>query len=189
MPDNNKAPVNYSTSHEEDEIDLGELLGILVDGKWLIILVTLAVFFLGIAKAFLDRPVYKTDAMLQVNERSQTMAGLEPLSDLMNTNMPVMAEIELIKSRMVLGEAIQNLDLDIIAEPKYFPLVGEAIARRFQLRNQDNAVSDPLFWRSQNAWGGEAIQVDTYTVPLNWKDKALILQAGQQGHFQLIVKF
>jgi len=46
--------------------------------------------------------------------------------------MPVMAEIELIKSRMILGKAIHNLDLDIIARPKYFPFVGEAISRMFE---------------------------------------------------------
>lgn len=182
---NTKAIDSYHSELGEDEIDIGELLGVLVDGKWMIAIVTMVILALGIAKAFLDSPVYKTDAMLQVNETSQTMTGLEPL-DMLSSSMPVMAEIELIKSRMILGEAVKNLDLEIIAKPKYFPIIGEAIARQFQQRNQDNAVSSPLFGQSQYAWGGEAIQVETFIVPAGWEDEELILLAGQQGSFQLL---
>ena len=184
--ENNKAPINYLQNQDDDEIDLGELLGILIDGKWLIILVTLISFAFGIAKAFLGNPVYKTDAMLQVNETSQTLTGLDPFTDLMDNKMPVMAEIEVIKSRMILGEAVTNLDLDIVAKPKYFPIIGNAIARRFEQRNQDNVVSKPLFEQSLYAWGGETIQVETLTIPVSWEDKELILVAGTKGRFQLI---
>ena len=175
----------YHPKQGEDEIDIGELFGVLIDGKWIITIVTMFMLLLGVAKALLDNPIYKTDAMLQVNETSQTMTGLEPL-DILNSNIPVMAEIELIKSRMILGEAVKNLDLEIIAKPKYFPLIGEAIARRFQHLNQDNAVSSPLFGQSQYAWGGEAIQVDTFIIPAGWEDEELILLAGEQGAFQLL---
>jgi tyrosine-protein kinase Etk/Wzc len=182
--ENNKAPINYAQNQDDGEIGLGELLGILIDGKWLIILVTLTVLFFGVAKAFLDSPVYKADVMLQINEKSQTLAGLDPLN-LLDNKMPVMAEIEVIESRMILGEAVANLDLDIIAKPKYFPVIGEAIARRFQQSNQENVVSEPLFGQFHYAWGGEAIQIETLTIPANWENKELILVAGAQGHFQL----
>ncbi|SFD91355.1 polysaccharide biosynthesis tyrosine autokinase [Nitrosomonas sp. Nm166] len=182
-----KDPVNYYLANpENDEIDLGELLGILIDGKWLVIVVTVIVFSIGIAKAFLDTPIYKVDALLQVNEKPKTMAGLEPLNDILKSNMPVMAEIELIKSRMVLGEAVKNLGLEIIARPRYFPLVGETIVRRFDQKNQDNAISSPLFGQPHFAWGGEAIQVSTFTVPDNLKDKELTLLTENEGQFQIL---
>jgi tyrosine-protein kinase Etk/Wzc len=181
-----RTPVIYAPSQDNDEINLGELLGILIDGKWLIILVTLIISFLGVTKASLDRPVYKADGILQVNEQSQTLAGLDPLSDLLENKMPIMAEIEVVNSRMILGEAVANLDLDIIAEPKYFPVIGEAFARRFQQRNQDNVVSGPLFGQTHYAWGGEAIQVEALTIPAEWENEELILVAGTQGRFRLI---
>ena len=185
--DNLKEPVHTITNQEDDSIDLGELLGLLMDGKWLVILVTFTVFAMGIAKAFLDTPVYKVDVMLQIQEKSRPMAGLEPLTDILGSKIPVMAEVELIQSRFVLGKTIKNLDLDIIARPNYFPLVGETIARRFQHRNQDNAVSSPLFWQDKYAWGGEAIHVSTLTVPDDLKDKEFILLAGHGGQFQIIL--
>ena len=182
---NTKALGNYQLNQEEVDIDLVEWLNILKDGKWLVIFVTLAVLFLGIAKAFLDKPVYKADVILQINEKTRTLAGIEPLIDLFKSTMPVLAEIELIKSRMVLGETIKNLDLDIIAKPKYFPLVGEAIARQYQLRNHDNSIFNPIVGLSHYAWGGESIKVDTLTVPENLKDEELILLTGEQDHFQI----
>lgn len=184
--DNTKALDDYSSGPYEDEINLDELLGILVDGKWLIILITLIFLFAGISKTIIDKPVYKADVLLQINETSQKLAGLDSLSDFLNTKLPVMAEIELIKSRMVLGAAVRNLNLDIIAKPKYFPLIGEPIARRFNRHNLDNAVSSPLFSHPHYAWGGEAIRVDSLGVPADWEDKELILMAGKQGHYQLI---
>lgn len=180
-----QAPINYSPVQNDDEIDLGEMLGILIDGKWLIILATLVSLFFGLAKAFLDDPVYKADAMLQVNEKSQTLAGLNPFTDLLENKTPVMAEIEVIKSRMILGKAVENLDLDIIAEPKYFPVIGKAIARRFERRNHDNAVSKPLFGQFQYAWGGEVVQIERLTVPVDWENEELVLVAGKQGRYQL----
>ena len=79
--DNTKDPANYSPSQEDDSIDLGELLSMLVDSKWLVMAITFAVFSMGVIKAIIDTPIYKVDVMLQVNEKSQTMMGMEPLSD------------------------------------------------------------------------------------------------------------
>lgn len=173
------------SDNEEDVINLGELLSLVMDGKWLILTITLTVFLMGIGKAYIDTPIYKVDSMLQVNEKSQSMVGMEPLTDMFGTKLPVMAEIELIKSRKVLGAAINNLSLEVIAKPKFFPLVGEAIARRFKRHNQDNVVSSPFFGQDEYAWGGEEIQVGTLTVPDTLRDEELILVAGDQGHFEL----
>lgn len=186
--DKQETSVKYSSSQDEyeDEIDLGELLVTVTDGKWIIVFFVLAALFLGAAKAYLEKPVFSSDVLLQVNEKSKSLSGMEAVSDLLATEIPVMAEIELIKSRMILGKAIHNLDLDIVARPKYFPLVGEAIARIFELRNKDKVISSPWFWRTQNAWGGEDIRVETFTVPMHLQGKELTLLAGRQGHFQLM---
>ena len=85
---------------------------------------------------------------------------------------------------MILGAAVKNLNLEIIAKPKYFPVIGEAIARRFQQHNEGDEVSSALFGQTKYAWGGESIRVDTFTVPSNWLGEKFILIAGKQGHFQ-----
>jgi len=184
--DNKKATVNYLPSQDDDEIDLGELLATLVDNKWLIAFITVVILILGTAKALIDTPVYKTDAMLQVEKNSPSLGALEPVAALMGDEVEALTEIELIKSRLILGAVVKNLNQEIIAKPKFFPVIGGAIARRFQQHNEGNEVSSALFGQSSYAWGGEAIHVDTFTVPPNWLGEKLILIAGEQGHFRLM---
>ncbi|MGZ8189874.1 MAG: polysaccharide biosynthesis tyrosine autokinase [Methylococcaceae bacterium] len=185
--DNNKAPVNFFQRQDDNEINLGEFIAPIVDNKWLIAFTTVLVLMIGIAKAFLDKPIYKTDAMLQVEEHSQSLSpALESIGALLESKAPVKAEIEIIKSRMILGEAGKNLNLEIIARPRYFPFIGEAFARQFQKHNNAQEVSSPLFGQMLYAWGGESIQVDTFTVPSSWLGKEFILLAGKHGKFRLL---
>jgi len=177
-------PGNYQANQEDDEFDLGELIATIVDGKYLIASITLVFLTLGVAKALIDAPIYKADAMLQVEEKLNSLQALASVSSLVGGQEPASAEIEIIKSRKVLGEAVRNLNLDIIAKPKYFPTIGAAIARRFQ--KQNITVSAPLFGLDQYAWGGEAIRIDTFSTPESWVNKELILIAGEQGHFTLV---
>ena len=43
---------------------------------------------------------------------------------------PVNAEMEILRSRSVIGDVVDNLKLDISAYPEYMPYIGEALARR-----------------------------------------------------------
>ncbi len=175
---------DYLRNEQEDEINLGELFGILLEGKWLILVVTLCALGLGVAKVLIDSPVYQADGLLQIKENSKTMPGLA-LTGFLDNDTPVMAEIELLKSRMILGKVIENLHLDIKVSPSYFPLVGAAVARYFVGQNT-GVLASPLFDLWQYAWGGEVIQVDTFIVPTHLEDKTFILQAGEAGAFKLL---
>ncbi len=188
-------PANYTKTHidslndiDGDEINLSELIDALIDHKWLIITITFITLSLGVIKIFLETPVYAADGLLLIKESSGRMVGLDALTGQTDTesSVSIETEIELINSRFILGEAVNNLNLDIIAKPKYFPVIGEAIAGRFPKRHQNDVISSPLFGQSHYAWGGEAIQVDTFTVPPDLEDKEFILQAGKYGQFKLI---
>jgi len=69
---------------------------------------------------------------MQVEEKTKTLIGMKQLEDVFQSNLPVLAEVELIKSRKVLGQAIKNLKLDIEVKPDYFPIIGELFSERFQ---------------------------------------------------------
>ena len=189
--DNSNHAVDYFSNEKDNKIDLSEILATLAENKRFIALITAVVLAIGITKAFTDSPVYKTDVILQVEAQSKTVKALEQEDSILKSEIPVMAEIELINSRMVLWEAIRNLGLDIIAKPNYFPIIGKAFARRFEQHNseqhiREEEISSALFGLTQYAWGGESIRVDTFTVPSHWRDQAFILIAGKQGHFRLM---
>ncbi|WP_240141406.1 polysaccharide biosynthesis tyrosine autokinase [Nitrosomonas sp. HPC101] len=179
--------MDQPSDQANDEIDLGELLDTLADNKKLILVITFVACIIGAAIAFLSQPIYRADSLLQISESSQSMVEqLDSLSSFFETKTPVQTEIELIKSRMILGQTIRNLHLDIIAAPKFLPLIGHIVARQLQRFNEDDTLSSPMPGFSHYAWGGEAIQVDTLEVPDSWKNKEIVLQATDGNRFKLI---
>lgn len=189
VTNNTQNTVNDSSNQEDDEINLAELLGTLLDSKWLIISVTTTVLLIGVAKALVDTPIYKTDAMLHIQEKSKSslLDGMSELSALGGEGgkKPILAEIELIKSRLTLGKAVNTLNLNIIAQPKYFPLLGAAMARRFKSTNTQ-PFAEPLLGKDQYAWGGEDIRVDNFSVPSSWEGEELTVVADKKGYYQLL---
>ncbi|MBT9099531.1 polysaccharide biosynthesis tyrosine autokinase [Methylovulum psychrotolerans] len=186
LSDINASQGNCQSDQDDDDIDLGGLIATILDGKYIIAFVSLFFLLAGVAKALLDTPIYKADGMLQIEEKANTLNALESVTPLLESKMPALTEIEIIKSRKVLGQAVKNLNLEIIAKPTYFPIIGEAFARHFQKQAVDNQVAVPLFGKDQYAWGGEMIRVDTFSIPETWIGKEFTLQAGIQGHFTLL---
>lgn len=121
---------NKATPNNSDEIDLGKLFGILVDSRWNIIVITLLFTFIGITYALLATPIYKADALIQVEQKSTGMPALGgDMADLFSSESTATTEIEIIKSRMVLGETVDKLNLTIVATPNYMPVIGKGLAR------------------------------------------------------------
>nr|WP_201355681.1 polysaccharide biosynthesis tyrosine autokinase [Aeromonas hydrophila] len=119
-----------SAAVENDEIDLGRLLGYLIDGRWWIVTITALFMVLGVAYALLATPVFKANALLQVEKKASGAALLGDMADVLGGEQPdAAAEIELLTSRMVLGRTVQELHLDTVVTPDFFPLIGRGMSR------------------------------------------------------------
>ena len=168
--------------YTEDEIDLGDLIAVVLQAKWLIIAIKLAAFFLGGAYAVLSTPIYQADGLLQVEDQKSGLGSLDISELLLEGDASVTAEIQLLKSRLVLGNAVDNLRLDIKAEPNYFPIFGRAIARR---QNPRDGVAGAWLGMGGFAWGGERIRVDRLDEPEELFGATLTLVAGKAGAYKL----
>ena len=73
---------------ENDEIDLGRLLGYLIDGRWWIITITALFMILGLAYALMATPVYKANALLQVEKKANASALLGNMADMLGDDQP-----------------------------------------------------------------------------------------------------
>ncbi|HBP9215882.1 TPA: polysaccharide biosynthesis tyrosine autokinase, partial [Escherichia coli] len=114
---------------EAEEIDLGRLIGELIDHRKLIIAVTSCVTFIALFYAILATPIYQSNALIQV-EQKQGNAILSSLTQILPDAQPQSApEIALLKSRMILGKTVDDLNLQTQVEPKHFPIIGDGIAR------------------------------------------------------------
>jgi tyrosine-protein kinase Etk/Wzc len=85
---------------------------------------------MGIAYALLATPVFKANALLQVEKKTSGTALLGDMADVLGGEQAdAAAEIELLTSRMVLGRTVQELHLDTVVTPDFFPLVGRGVSR------------------------------------------------------------
>jgi tyrosine-protein kinase Etk/Wzc len=131
--------------------------------RWLIVAVTMACTLVALAYALVAPPVYEANMLLHVEEEQPNASKniLNDVSSLFETKKAAIAEMELLRSRLVVAPAIDTLRLYIHARPRYFPLGGEWIAQR-----QGSQLSVPgLFGRGGYVWGGEKIDVAAFDVP------------------------
>ncbi|BCG07546.1 MULTISPECIES: polysaccharide biosynthesis tyrosine autokinase [Buttiauxella] len=116
-------------TNSNDQIDLYELLGALLDNKWKIVIITAVFTLVSIAYALLATPIYSASALVQVEQNAASNV-LSKLTDMMPGSKPEsQTEISLLQSRMVLGEAVDELALDTVVQEKHFPVVGKGLAR------------------------------------------------------------
>ena len=171
-------------NYADDEIDLLALLGALLDRRWTIISITAVAAVLSIVYALIATPIYQAGSMLQVEEKSASLPGLAELSEAFMSESSTDAEIEIIKSRSVIGEAVDNLNLQILAEPRLAPLVGDFATRRFVLTNEQQ-FGTPWAGLSGYAWGGERILVDRFDLPDNLLGELFTLIANGNKAYTL----
>lgn len=120
---------NKSLSKDADEIDLGRLIGELIDHRKLIISITALFTLIALIYALFATPVYQADSLIQV-EQKQGNAILSNLSQMIPGSQPSSApEITLLQSRMILGKTVTDLNLQAKATQDYFPVFGRGWAR------------------------------------------------------------
>lgn len=172
----------YETKEEKD-IDLAHLFDTFINNRLLIIAITGFFAALGIAYALLATPVYMASAMIQIEPKN----GLPSLSDVVSATpavSPAQTEISLLKSRSVVGGAVEGLNLDINIQPHYFPLIGGFMARRFEPTEEGELGWYPAGFGSY-AWGGEQLKITQLNVPDKMHSEELTLEAQENNSFIL----
>lgn len=114
---------------DDDEMDLGKLIGELIDHRKLIITITSFCTLISLVYAIFATPIYQANSLIQV-EQKQGNAILSNLSQMLPDSQPQSApEISLIQSRMILGKTVDDLNLQIMIKQNYFPIFGQGFAR------------------------------------------------------------
>lgn len=181
----------YTDFAAGEELSLSDYLQAIATNWRLIATVTLAVTLLGSAYAFLARPVYKADAIIQVEETPNAGNGaaedprqqIEPLSRMFATKATTAAQIELLKSRLVTEGTVRDLHLDLAAQPHTPPIVGDLLTA---LTTGKFGFTIPAFMDLGGfAWGNETIDVSRMEMPSALFGKTFTLTAGEGGTFTL----
>lgn len=177
---NNIPTAGIPSAPEDGEINLGHILDSLYDGRRLILAVTAVVTLLGSIYAFMAKPVYEANILIQVEDASSAGNLLSQASPLLEGKTAATAEIEIIRSRMVVSRAVDNLRLFIQAQPLQIPLLGGWVARRA------SSLSEPGFLGMGGyVWGTEKIHVSLFNVPDAFTGQTFTVTQGQGSAFTL----
>ncbi|EPB0481138.1 polysaccharide biosynthesis tyrosine autokinase [Providencia sp. R1] len=157
-----------TSSAASDEIDLLALFKILKSSYLKIGFFTLFFIVIGAAYSFLATPIYQANATLQYDKMSQ-VSLLDQMSDVMpfaNNNSQADSEIEVIKSRMVLGKTVADLNLDTHTAPAGFfdRLWGDKASVAISLYSvPEHLIGEPaiLTYLGENRY---ALHIDNQTV-------------------------
>ena len=150
------APTHGGHTAAQPEPTFRDYLVTLAEGRWLIALSVLVAIVAGTAYIALAPPTYRSDIVAQVEDKSPGAGGtLDQLSLMMGGKTPAETEIEIIRSRYLVGAVVDQLALDVLARPRTFPLVGAAAYRR----HAGEALASPWPGLSRFAWGGERLTV------------------------------
>ncbi|MCL5498615.1 tyrosine-protein kinase Etk/Wzc [Phytobacter palmae] len=139
-----------------DEIDVGRLIGTVVEARWWVLGITGLFAVAAIIYCLFATPIYSADALVQIEQNTGNSLVQDIGSALANKPPASEAEIQLIQSRLVLGKTVDDLNLDIAVTKNTFPVFG--------------AGWDRLMGR-QN----DTVKVTTFTLPKEMKDQVFTL--------------
>lgn len=114
-------------------------------------------------------PVYESSMLFHVEEDSPAAQRnmVSDLSTAFDKKAAPLAEIELLRSRLVVGTAVDQLQLAVASQPRYFPLLG-ALSARYGGRAAAAVVGGYV-------WGRQAVQPVRFEVPDAWLGEPLRL--------------
>jgi tyrosine-protein kinase Etk/Wzc len=173
--------VGQQSDDDADAINLASFLDLLLDNRWLIAGVVSLTTMLGAAYAFISTPIYQANILVQVEDGSAASHNiLGDLAGAFDVKSAATAEIEILRSRLVVTRAVENVQLDLDVQPKYFPIIGHWIARH------NNTLSVPgLFGFGGYVWGTEAVKIGKLDLPRELEGEQFELIVGVGDKFVL----
>ncbi|MDR5754855.1 MULTISPECIES: polysaccharide biosynthesis tyrosine autokinase [unclassified Caballeronia] len=177
--------ISRTTGERNDESSPRDSLRVIADNWRLIAITSVAAITLAAVYAVFAPPVYRADALIQVEQSTPDASdSLGALAALFDNKATTAAEMELLRSRLVSGESVKLLHLDIEAKPRRFPLIGDAIAR-YMGAASDTLIEAP-FGLKRFAWGNEKIAISQFDVSPRLLEQPFTLVAQGNGAYQLL---
>lgn len=165
------------------ELNLRQLLSNLYSEKKIIIGVFLFFFLFGQIYLKLGEPLYIADGTVQVESQSRaaSLGGLDGVSDLFQIQTRIFTEIEIMRSRMVLGRVVDALNLSLIVTPKAMPVIGNWYLRGEPSPRRNKWLRQWLGYPGP----GERLDIAQFLVEPEMLDKPYTLTMTTGGGFML----
>lgn len=163
-------------SQTEDTIDLKELFFSLI-AQWKLIALCMILSLICALLYLRTTPdTYAVDALVQVEDsKGASAALLGDLSSMIEQKSPAQAEIEILKSRLVLGTVIDRLHLDL-----KISATDDSFWNRLSKRHQYDVVYSQQSVRFKD--NQKSFDIREFNIPNYFKDKELLLSFNQKNY-------
>ena len=163
----NSDNTNKNQGSKDDEIDLRQLWDVLSFNKYKIIASGGVGLLLAIVYLVLASPVYEANAMVQVeaDKQNQILGDVQSLLGGASTKSD--AEINLARSRMVLGRTVEELNTDQVVIYKSTPILNWFGRKKIKAE--------------------EALKLNVFTVPENLENIQLLLVYHGNKKYSLMI--
>ncbi len=167
---------------DDGDTDLRTYVQTLSEHRWLVCWVAIAVLAVGVLYAFLARPVYEATLMVHVEEKGQREPKniLGEAGSMIDYKTPAAAEVELLRSRLVVARAIDRMKLYLDARPQRLPWLGHWIAATGLA-----TLLPSLQGLGGYAWGDERIELADFVVPELLENREFRLTAMSDRRYML----
>ena len=152
-----------NTENQDESLDILAIIDTLLEYKYFILFITATFTFLGIMYALLLPSIYMANALIQVEQKSGGFPAMNEISEVFGNEASSSTEIELLKSRRVIGVAVDEENLDVVVAPNYFPF-GSGFLSRINILNIDIPFLPNI---NLNAYvrKDESIEIELFTIP------------------------
>ena len=175
------APPPPPPPDDDSGFSLLDILDLLLDHRWVIAGFTAVGLALGLGAARVAVPVYSSNMVLQVEQgRGQAGVLFSTATSLFENTSTTAAELEIMRSRTVLGEAVDNLQLTLFVQPKYLPVVGRYLANRATAPSSPGFLGQPGY-----VWGNERLRVSAFELPASLEGTMFSVVATGGNGFEL----
>lgn len=180
--------MQYAPAQAGEEVfNLRTSVAVLLDHWPVAVSILAAGIAMGVYKSWIAIPVYESAAIIEVEGQTSGFAvGPQTQSDSSLMYMPqaVAAQMEILRSRRVLGAAAELLDLTLDVRPVHWGKIGATLARNYR---GTEPARPPLFMpgSTKYAWGGEKIKISAFKIPDSMVGRNYYLVATGDGSYVL----
>ncbi|WP_321942018.1 polysaccharide biosynthesis tyrosine autokinase [Paraburkholderia tropica] len=165
----------------DDDVSLLMLWQNVLSHRRLFYGITAGVVALAVLYLLVAAPVYKADALIQVDEQQGSALGaLSDVASALSLNKPIDGELDILTSRAVLEPAIDATQArTTVKVANRVPLLGRLYA---SFNTPPNGIADAPLGLSGFSWGGERLILASFDVPrvLYGKKFRVHVQAGER---------
>ncbi|EHU2404842.1 polysaccharide biosynthesis tyrosine autokinase [Acinetobacter baumannii] len=167
--------MNQQNTNTEDTIDLKELFFSLIAQWKLIALCVILSVVCALLYLRVTPDTYSVDALVQVEDsKGASAALLGDLSQMIEQKSPAQAEIEILKSRLVLGSVIKDLHLNIQVSSTENTLTHRLLSNP-EYKTEYNTKS--VIFKD----GLKSFDIRQFDIPAYYLDKNLLLNFDKQS--------